>query len=279
MNNGYIALHRKIIDNSIYKDSKLLHLFLHLLLKASHKDQKIIFNNSEITIRRGQCVAGRKQLSKEIGVNENYIYRKLRILENLNVISLRPNNKFTVVTIDNYSIYQTGEIKSNNKRTTRINELGKNRTTKKDFKDFKNKGVITESLERVNNKRTAKQGKLNTYNNNIYILSSKEKDRLYIYSVVQLLLRYTNKEKSYCYAIINKLLKYKAADNDISKLQKCLMLMYIVKKYCDKINDPKYIGILTNSYRELSYTDFKRIVFEQSGISDLFESKNLYSLT
>jgi len=80
--------------------------------------------------------------------------------------------------------------------------------------------------------------------------------------VVKLYMAITKKEDeaSHCYSIINKLLKIKENDN-ISFLQKCLMLMYIIRKYKDHIHETKYIGILINHYRELSYYDFKNAVF------------------
>ena len=58
-NNGWIKIHRKIMDNCIYKDAHLLHLFIHCLLKANHKANKFLFNDKEMIIERGQFITGR----------------------------------------------------------------------------------------------------------------------------------------------------------------------------------------------------------------------------
>lgn len=36
---GYIKLHRKVVDNKWYKKSQYIHLWVHILLRASHSDQ------------------------------------------------------------------------------------------------------------------------------------------------------------------------------------------------------------------------------------------------
>ena len=42
------------------------------------------------------------------------------------------------------------------------------------------------------------------------------------------------------------------------------MLLYIIKKYQDSTGEEKYIGILVNQYRELSYSDFKTAINNQA---------------
>jgi len=277
MNNGYIKLHRKILNDPIFLNPGLLQLFLYCLLRSNHNEQEFNQRKKTIIIKRGTFLCGLKKLSEYLHCNQNTLYKRLQTLKSLRYIDIQTTNKFSIISIVNYEKYQ-------NRNSKNRAENGKNKIVKKTEKSknkihlesIENKEVTGTDIPKGKNKVSVKTEKSKT-NKNIYNILSKE--RSYIYSVVKLLLHYTNKEKSYCFAITNRLLKYKAADNDISKLQKCLMLMYVIKKYCDKTNDPKYIGILTNSYRELSYTDFKRIVFEQPCISDLFESKNLYSLT
>ena len=42
--NGWIMLYRKLIDNPIFLKPELLQLWVYCLLKANHKENKIIFN-------------------------------------------------------------------------------------------------------------------------------------------------------------------------------------------------------------------------------------------
>lgn len=117
---GWIKLHRKLIDSSIFTsgDSFLLQLWIYILLKANHSDKKIIFNEKELTIQRGSGIFGLNQIVKDLTKykRENskvfkkmktLYYRKLLLLKNIGNLKLQPTNKFTVVTVNNYDIYQS----------------------------------------------------------------------------------------------------------------------------------------------------------------------------
>jgi predicted transcriptional regulator len=143
VNNGWIKIHRKIRDNCIYKDSHLLHLFIHCLLKANHKINTFLFNKQEITIERGQFVTGRLELAKELNMNSSLVYRKLKILENIGIVNIKTNNKFSIVTVLKYNTYQDvittseqqNEQQVNNKRTTSEQQVNTNKNNKKEKND------------------------------------------------------------------------------------------------------------------------------------------------
>ena len=146
MNNGWIKIHRKIRDNCIYKDSHLLHLFIHCLLKANHKTNTFLFNKQEITIERGQFVTGRLELANELNMNSSLVYRKLNILKNIGIVNIKTNNKFSIVTVLKYNTYQDmittseqqNEQQVNNKRTTSEQQVNTNKNGKND-KNEKNR--------------------------------------------------------------------------------------------------------------------------------------------
>ncbi len=106
MDNGFIVLWRKFSKTSFYRNSYTVHLAIHLLLKANHSAQKIIFKDEEITIQRGECIIGRKTLVAETGINGSTAYKKLKILEKVGFCNNKSNNRFTIVTICNYNSYQ-----------------------------------------------------------------------------------------------------------------------------------------------------------------------------
>ncbi len=123
--NGWIKLHRKLTQTSFYKDSQAVHLAIHLLLKANHSDNKIIFNNEEVCIKRGSLITGRHALSRETGIHESAIYRKLKVLEKVGFSHIKSNNKYSMITINNYDAYNCNEYQgeqhieqlANNQRT------------------------------------------------------------------------------------------------------------------------------------------------------------------
>lgn len=102
----WIKLYRKFRKNPVYKDSMAVHLFVHLLLAANHKPNRFIFNEKEITVKRGQLITGRKQLSSETGIGESTVKRRLKLFEKLGMLTIKPTNKFSILTLCNYKHYQ-----------------------------------------------------------------------------------------------------------------------------------------------------------------------------
>ena len=119
---GWIKLHRKILDNPIFLKPDLYQLFSYCLLRANHSEKKIIWNSKEEILEKGCFITGRKVIAGATGQSESAVYRKLKVLEKLNMITLKSNNKYSVVKVLNYSVYQGEENESeqplNNQRTT-----------------------------------------------------------------------------------------------------------------------------------------------------------------
>jgi len=139
---GWIKLHRKLLDNPIFTKEGLLQLFIYCLLKANHEEARIIFNNKEEIIGVGQFITGREVLSKDLNVKESTIYKRLKNLEKLGILNIKSNNKFSLVTIVNYTMYQIEESesnsKSNNKVTTKEQQSNTNKNDKNDKNEKKN---------------------------------------------------------------------------------------------------------------------------------------------
>lgn len=131
-NNGYIRLHRKILESGIYKTEKLFKLAVTLLLLANHKDGK--WNGIEIP--RGSLVTGRKALSKITFMNESGIYKNLKKLENMRFCNIKSNNEFSVISILKYDQYQSNSNnQSNNEVTTKEQRSNTNKNNKKNKKN------------------------------------------------------------------------------------------------------------------------------------------------
>ena len=147
---GWIKLHRKLIENPIFLKPELLQLFIYCLLKANHEAQKIIFNGQEVEIKIGQFITGRNAMAKDLKQNPITTYKRLKILENLKILNIKSNNKFSVVTVVNYGLYQSEEIKRNTKRnnkgTTREQQGNTNKNDKNDKNDKKYK-IIRSPIE------------------------------------------------------------------------------------------------------------------------------------
>lgn len=122
MHRGYIKIWRRIQDSFLNSNSELFHLWVNLLLLASHKDTEFIFNGKKTIIKSGQFITGRQSLSLLTGIHESKIYRLLHILENEQLIEQQKTTLYTMISIVNYSQYQETEQQAeqqmNNQRTT-----------------------------------------------------------------------------------------------------------------------------------------------------------------
>lgn len=159
MSGNWIKLHRKLMENPIFRQPELLQLFIYCILRANHKDTEIIHGMTTIKVERGEFVAGRFELAEFLNQNPNTVYKRLKKLENLNFLNTKSNNKFTFIKVVNYEVYQstenenippeatTYEQQSNNKVTTKEQQ---NNTDKNDKNEKNDKNV---SKKEKNNKK------------------------------------------------------------------------------------------------------------------------------
>lgn len=115
MENSYIKIYRGLIDWEWFNDSKVVHLFIYLLLKANFLDGK--FKGHEV--KRGQLITGRKKLSVATGISESSIRTCLDKLQRTNEITITSTSDYSVVTIVKYDIYQCYDKKVTNKTPTK----------------------------------------------------------------------------------------------------------------------------------------------------------------
>ena len=120
MNRGYIKIWRRIFDEGWYQKPLIAHLAIHLILKANYKEKKIIFNKSEMIIKRGEFVTGRDTLKRETGLTLQNIRTALRVLVNCQFLTIKSTNKFSIITICNYEQYQDNLDQSNQQTNQQV---------------------------------------------------------------------------------------------------------------------------------------------------------------
>lgn len=132
---GWVKLHRTITDSFVFQNPDRLKFWVWCLCKASHKERKQNVGLQEVDLKKGQFVFGRKKASSELLMDESKIYRLLKTFEKRNKIEVESNNKFSVVTIVNWSFYQDdeqqSEQQSNNNLTTNKQQSNTNKNVKK----------------------------------------------------------------------------------------------------------------------------------------------------
>lgn len=138
MNQGYIKLHRQIMECSIWDIEEVYDkrsAWVELLLLANHKDKKTLFNNEMITIKRGQHLTSIRKLAERWGWSRGKVDRFLRLLENEQMVDTKRATNNILINIVNYNVYQYTE---DDRRATDGHETDHRRATDEPQTDTNN---------------------------------------------------------------------------------------------------------------------------------------------
>ena len=155
MQKGWIKIHRKLKHNPIWQDPHYLKLWMHCLMEATHKEREQFVGSDIVKLTPGQFVTGRISLAENLNngmqpkkrQSESTWWRQLRKLEEWQILNIKSNNKYSVVTITNWESYQ---------------EINKERTEER-----------TTDEQQMNSRWTADEQQMNT-NKNVKNLRTKE---------------------------------------------------------------------------------------------------------
>jgi len=134
---GWISLHRKLLDNPVFKNYKLLQTFLYCLLKATHDDYDLLVGDQMVSLKKGQLATGRKAISAGTNLSEQNVRTALSKLEKLGILTIKPTSKYSIITVLSWDIYQNpnqqvtnNQPTSNQQVTTNNNINNKNNSNK-----------------------------------------------------------------------------------------------------------------------------------------------------
>lgn len=119
MTEGFIKLHRSLLDWEWYRNTNTRSVFIHCLLKANWSDGKF----EGIDIPRGSFVTSYSAMAKELGLSLRNVRTAISHLSSTHEVTCKSYTKFTVITVSNYDCYQ-GQVtqsatrSSTNKRQT-----------------------------------------------------------------------------------------------------------------------------------------------------------------
>lgn len=160
---GWIKLHRKLLSSKIFNNEKILKIWIWCLLKASSQEYETLVGMTNIKLERGQFVFGRKKAAEELKMNENTIYKYMKVLEKEQNINIKSNNKYSVVTIEKWGQYQFNEEISNSKSNNKI-------TTKEHKQEYKE--IINNKIY-ISNKEDAPENNYREYFESIRLKTKK----------------------------------------------------------------------------------------------------------
>jgi len=133
MNKGYVKLWRKSLDSTIFAHEGLWKLFCLCMMKASHKGYELTIQGilKPINLDPGQFLTGRyslhedyhqahikKRYSRKAAPTAITLYRWLLNLQDMQILNINSYNKFSIITVINWPLYQSDEQQMNNRRTS-----------------------------------------------------------------------------------------------------------------------------------------------------------------
>jgi hypothetical protein len=130
---GWIKIHRQILDWEWYSDNNAFRVFMHLILKANHKEKRY----KGIELNCGSVITSRDILSLETGLSVQQIRTVLDKLKSTNEITIETSSKGTIIQVVNYAKYQLSTNESTNEQPTNNQQVTTNKNEKKERSIFK----------------------------------------------------------------------------------------------------------------------------------------------
>lgn len=136
---GWIQLHRSLLEWEWYDEPNVKILFIHFLLMANHKPN----NWRGETIEKGSYITSLSKISVETGLSIKQVRNCIKKLQSTGEIQIK-GTKWTKVTICNYASYQQTENKKGKQGASKGQAKGKQRATTNNDNNDNNVNKIEE---------------------------------------------------------------------------------------------------------------------------------------
>lgn len=105
---NWIKLNRSIRKHFLWDFTKPLYLmaWIDILMSANYADKKVVVGDSVITVPRGSFVTSLRKLATQWQCSKDTVKRILTILESDSMITCKADSKHTIITVENYALYQ-----------------------------------------------------------------------------------------------------------------------------------------------------------------------------
>ena len=142
---GFILLHRKMLDNAIFYKADYYQIWCYILLKVNHKDVEMIWNNEKKVIKKGSGIFSQKKISEDLKISLGTVHNALQYLKTENQIEIRTTTRYTEIQVVNWGQYQNIE----NILESRVKAKRKHGETNKHDKHDKHEESMPPTLDEV----------------------------------------------------------------------------------------------------------------------------------
>jgi DNA replication protein DnaD len=135
---GWIKIFRSVKGHWVWKDPMYFKMWIDFLMRANHKENKVLFDANLILVKRGEFITSQLKLAKEYRTSRNKIRRFLDLLEDDLMIVQNTTSKYTKITVCNYDVYQDRQPTESQQPTNGRTTEGQHRDTNKNDKNVEN---------------------------------------------------------------------------------------------------------------------------------------------
>lgn len=156
MSEGWIKLHRKLFDNSLWLSEKFTRAqaWVDMIGMANHKDGYYFKRNIRIDVKRGQIARGLDYFVKRWQWSRGKVDRFFLMLEADKQVVRQKTNVISLISIVNYEEYQEGSTanenassKANGTQTVKQTETYKNEKNEKNEEEREDSKIPSEEYE------------------------------------------------------------------------------------------------------------------------------------
>lgn len=134
---GWVKLHRKIADNTLFKkNAAARHVFTDLLHLAAWSDCQQDWNGKPVDVARGQVMISTRELADYCGMTHQKIRTIVSVLMNHQIIKINTDgtSRPSIISICNYCAYQDHQHRVNTATNT---DLAQTQHTKEEEEEVK----------------------------------------------------------------------------------------------------------------------------------------------
>ncbi len=136
-NAGWIRLRRDLLESHLFQNEKLWKVFTWSLLKATWKPREVTIGRQKVTLEPGQFIFGRYAAAQELGIAPSSTWDYINLLKKQRILDVKSNNKFSIVTVENWEMWQGDAEFSDNKPDTKSDNTSTTLRHKQERKEGK----------------------------------------------------------------------------------------------------------------------------------------------
>lgn len=109
MDNGWIKLHRKLLDNPLMNRPAYRSVWIEILLRATHDGVDVMFGGQRVRLEPGQFTTGTHAIAASTGVPRATVARILQTFKSEHQIEQRTDRQCSMITVLKWKEYQNDE--------------------------------------------------------------------------------------------------------------------------------------------------------------------------